>query len=686
MTVLGQLALWLALLLAAWGVVIGFLSGRTGQPELVHSARRAVFALFVVVAIAALSLIVAILSNDYNVLYVWSYTSRDLPLVYKLSAFYGGQNGSLLFWALVLTGFAAAAQWLTPSRYRELMPIVGGVTSAVALFFIVTMLFAGNPFERLAFTPPDGRGLNPQLQNPGMAMHPPMLYLGYISITIPFAFAVAALLSKRLDTGWIHAIRKWTLLSWTFLSVGITLGMWWAYVELGWGGYWAWDPVENASFLPWLTMTAFLHSVMVQEKRGMLKKWNVVLVMLSFMLSIFGTFITRSGIIASVHSFTQSSIGYFFLVFLILAAVLLTWLLVTRLPLLETETHLESVVSREASFLFNNLLFVGIAFSVLWGTLFPILSELVKGTQITVGPPFFNRVNFPLGLALLALTGVGPLVAWRRSTMGTLRRHFTVPLTVAVVVGILVFAFRGVPFYAGMTWTLAAFVLAGIVQEFYRGVGARHRLHGESLGLAFGRLIARNRRRYGGYIVHVGIIIYFVGFTGMAFRKELQANLKPGESVSVTSAYGEEYTFTHVGVSQYNALNRIVTAASVEVTRDGKRLGLMASEKRQHFTCSIDVTPCPPQLLQKSFEPSTEAGIRSDLREDVYIVFAGAVDGTEEAVYRFTITPLVWWVWYGGVVLVLGGIVVMWPGAGPTKRIQTTATTGYEVKIAEPVA
>ncbi len=300
------------------------------------------------------------------------------------------------------------------------MPYVAGVTSAVVAFFISVMLFGSNPFERLAFTPADGRGLNPQLQNVGMVIHPPMLYLGYISITIPFAFAIAALLSRRLDTGWIHAIRKWTLVTWLFLSIGITLGMWWAYVELGWGGYWAWDPVENASFLPWLTMTAFLHSVMIQEKRGMLKRWNLGLIVGTFLLSIFGTFITRSGVIASVHSFTQSNVGYFFLAFLVVVAVLSFTLLYTRWPLLEAEVRLESMLSREAAFLFNNLLLVGIAFSVLWGTLFPILSEAVRGTKITVGPPFFNRVNVPLGLLLLGLTGIGPLIAWRKASPANL--------------------------------------------------------------------------------------------------------------------------------------------------------------------------------------------------------------------------------------------------------------------------
>ena len=403
-------------------------SGRwQDRPELAASVTNASYGICGALLVASISLWKGLASHDFNIEYVAAYTSRNLPDGYIFSAFWAGQKGSLLFWAVVLSMFAAVAQLITPRRYAPLMPYVAGVTSAVTAFFVCTMLFAANPFERLPFTPADGRGLNPQLQNPGMMIHPPMLYLGYISITIPFAFAIAALLTRGLDTGWIHAIRKWTLVSWLFLSIGITLGMWWAYVELGWGGYWAWDPVENASLLPWLTMTAFLHSVMIQEKRGMLKRWNVGLIIGTFLLSIFGTFITRSGVIASVHSFTQSNVGYFFLGFLVVAGILSYTLLHTRWPLLKADVQLESVLSREAAFLFNNLLLVGIAFSVLWGTLFPILSELVRGSKITVGPPFFNRVNVPLGLLLLGLTGIGPLIAWRKASAANLKRQFIAP-------------------------------------------------------------------------------------------------------------------------------------------------------------------------------------------------------------------------------------------------------------------
>src|SRR6266700_3950109 len=591
MTLLGNLALWLALLVGIWGALAGFVGGLKDRPDLAHSARHAVFAMC-----AAL---------------------------------------------------------------------------LVAVVFISFMLFGqANPFQRLPYTPLDGNGLNPQLQNPGMVFHPPMLYLGYISMTIPFAFAIAALVSKQLDSDWLVAIRKWTLVSWLFLSIGLVLGMWWAYVELGWGGYWAWDPVENAALLPWLTMTAFLHSVMIQEKRGMLKKWNLALVIGSWLLSVMGTFITRSGVISSVHSFTQSNVGYFFLAFLIVAGTASFALYASRLPLLEAEARLESMVSREASFLFNNLLFLGIAFSVLWGTLFPILSELVQGTKVTVGPPFFNLVNIPLGLALLALTGIGPLIAWRRASVPNLQRQFAVPGTVGAFTGLILLVAGMRDFYALMAIGLGGFVVGTVVQEFARGARARHRQYGEGYALALGRLIARNRRRYGGYIVHTGIVILFVAFAGMAFKTETEASLRPGESASIKSPYGWTYRLTHLGISQYDALNRQVTAATLDVSRDGKRLGVLTTEKRQH----VD------GLGRPTFQPSTEVGIRSDLREDLYVVLAGLVNGTEQAVFRFTINPLVWWVWYGGMIVALGGLIVMWPGGSPAaKRSQA----GYSVRLVE---
>lgn len=671
MALLGHLALWFAFLVGLWGAITGFVGGAQRRTDLQLSARHATFALFGALFIAVLCLEIAIFRHDFSVQYVATRTSRNLPTFYLWSALYSGQEGSLLFWATVLSLFAVLTQVLTSGRYRAYLPYVAAVTALVTTFFVTVMLFAANPFQRLPFVPLDGQGMNPQLQNPGMVFHPPMLYLGYISITIPFAFAIAALLTKKLDTDWLVAVRKWTIVSWLFLSIGLLIGMWWAYVELGWGGYWAWDPVENAALLPWLVMTAFLHSVMVQEKRGMLKKWNLALVIGAWLLSIFGTFITRSGVIASVHSFTQSNVGYFFLVFLVLAAAASFSLYATRLPLLTADARLESMVSREASFLFNNLLLIGIAFSVLWGTLFPILSEAVKGTKITVGPPFFNQVNVPLGLALLAMTGIGPLIAWRRASVPNLRRQFAVPLT-TFMFALLILLVAGLrDFGPLMAVSLGSFVCATVIQEFGRGARARHRQYGESMPVAVFQLLARNRRRYGGYIVHVAIVLLFVAFAGMAFKTETQATLQPGESVTLKSPYGHAYTFTHLGISQYNALNRQITAALVDVRRDGTPIGRLRTEKRQH----VDAFGNP------TFEPSTEVGIRSGLQEDLYVVLAGLVNGTEQAVYRFTINPLVWWVWFGGFILVIGGLIVLWPGGASLAVKGPRSQAGYAVKL-----
>jgi cytochrome c-type biogenesis protein CcmF len=672
MTLLGNIALWVTLLLGVWGAFMGFAGGLAGRPELARSALRAVFAVTAAVVVASIALLTALLGRDFNVEYVAAYTSRNLPIYYTISAFWAGQKGSLLFWALIVSIFMTLAVMLAPRRDREFLPYVAAVCLVVVAFFASVMLFASNPFERLAFVPQDGSGLNPQLQNPGMTIHPPMLYLGYTSITIPFAFAIGAMMSRRLDVTWLHAIRRWTLLSWLFLAVGIVLGMWWAYVELGWGGYWAWDPVENASFLPWLVMTAFLHSVMIQEKRGMLKKWNLALIIGAFLLSIFGTFITRSGVISSVHSFTQSNVGFFFLGFLIFVAVASFWLYTRRLDLLKPDGTLESMVSREAGFLFNNLLLVGIAFSVLWGTLFPILSEWVRGTKVTVGPPFFNQVNIPLGLALLALTGIGPLIAWRRASVANLKRQFAVPLFTGAATLALLAALGVRHFYALVSFALGAFVIGTIGQEFARGTRARHRQYAEGYAVALMRLVGRNRRRYGGYIVHLGIVMLFVAFAGMAFRREMEATLKPGESAQLASPFGHTYTFTHLGVSQYNELNRLVSAASVDVRKNDKRVTLLTSEKRQH----VD------GFGRATFEPSTEVAIKSDLLEDLYIVYAGSVAGTEQTVYRFTINPLVWWVWAGGFVLVIGGLIAMWPGAGSAPGAPRRTEAGYGVTLA----
>jgi cytochrome c-type biogenesis protein CcmF len=660
-TVLGELSLWIALLLAGWACLMSFAGGTLRRHDLIASGERAVYATWGFVVVASLGLWTALLQHDFTLRYVASYTSSNLPRLYTLSAFWAGQAGSMLFWSLILTTYSAIAVWSNRHRNRALMPFVSGTLAAVTLFFLATICFGDSPFERLPYAVIDGNGMNPQLQNPGMAFHPPNLYLGYVATTVPFAFAIAALITRRLDAEWLAAVRRWALVSWFFLTIGITLGMWWAYVELGWGGYWAWDPVENASLLPWLTGTAFLHSIMIQEKRGMLRKWNVVLVVSTFLLAILGTFITRSGVIQSVHSFAQSPVGVWFGALLVISLAVTSYLVVTRLHNLEAKAELESMLSREAAFLYNNVLLVGIAFSVMWGTLFPILSEAVRGTKITVGPPFFNAVNVPLGLLLLALTGIGPLIAWRRASVSNLKRQFAVPVFAAVVVGAVLLVMGMREWHALIAYTLAGFVSGTIVQEFYKGVGARMRMHGENPIMAFLRLVARNRRRYGGYIVHAGVVMLFCAFAGLAFKREFDVTLATGQAFTATDPYGHEWRFVSDGISRFDALNRQVTAVTLKPWRDGRAMPLIESEKRQH----VD------SRGQPTFEPSTAVGIYERASQDVYVVFTGQT-GQDTAEIRITFNPLVWWVWYGGMVMALGGLIVMWPASDRTR-----AQSGY---------
>lgn len=664
MILVGELSLWVALLMAAWTTTVSFSGGVQGRADLVKSGERALYATFAFTLLASIGIWTALFTHDFSIKFVASYTSANLPKIYTFTAFWAGQAGSMLFWSLILTAYAAVAVFTNRAKNRVMMPWVTGTLGVIALFFLMTMCFGANPYERLDWIPPDGRGMNPQLQNPGMAIHPPMLYLGLVATAVPFAFAIGALISRRLDAEWLGAVRRWALLSWFFLTIGIVLGMWWAYVELGWAGYWAWDAVENSSFLPWLTGTAFLHSIMIQEKRGMLRKWNVTLVVVTFLLSILGTFITRSGIIESVHAFAQSNVGNWFLGFLILATTLTAYLVSTRLEDLQAKAELESMISREAAFLYNNLALVGICFATLWGTLFPILSEAVKGEKITVGPPFFNAVNGPLGLLLLALTGIGPLIAWRRASTANLRRQFTWPVASGLVAFAVLFALGMRSFYALITYLLAGFVFGTIAQEFIKGIGARRRMYSEGLFAASMRLIGRNRRRYGGYIVHFGVVVLFCAFAGQMFKKDLAATVKTGETIKATDAYGHAWTFTSLGVSQFEQLNRRVLAVSFNVTKDGKKMGVLSSEKRQHVDSRGEPT----------FEPSTEVGILEAPSQDVYMVFTGAVDA-ETAAVHINFNPLVWWVWFGGIMMAFGGIIVMWPQA------QKERESGYVAEL-----
>ncbi len=661
MTILGEFALWIALPVAAWGMALGFMGGRTQRGDLVLSAERGIYAVFFLLILASLGVGAAFLADNFEYWYVYAYSNRELELFYKITGLWAGQRGSLLFWALILAFFSSICVFQNRDKNREFMPYVAGVLQGVLLFFIVVLLFADvNPFERLAFTPANGQGLNPQLQNYWMTIHPPTLYLGFTSFTIPFAFAVAALLNGRLDARWIQLTRRWILTSWLFLSVGIIFGMRWAYEELGWGGYWFWDPVENASLLPWLTATAFLHSIQIQESRGMLRVWNMSLVLMTFLLTIFATFLTRSGLIESVHSFAQElKIAYIFLGFMgtILAGCIV--LILYRLPKLQSENRIESFLSRESAFLFNNLMLLGFAFAVFWGTIFPLVAEWVTGEKISVGPPFFEKVNFPIGLVLLALAGIGPVIAWRRATKRNLRKNFIIPISVLLAVGTTLWFSGARHPLALVTWSICAFVLTIIGIEFWKGTRARARIEGEGYALAFMHLVARNRRRWGGYIVHVAMVMIYFAFAGAAYNVDERFHMLPGDVVEVTSPFGHTYSLTYEGLTvslgkgDRNLLWQAIAAVSVQ--QNGKQKPLMTTEKRMYVTGDL---------------PMTEVAIRSTIREDLYLILS-ALDDMEGAVnadanaqgidLQVLIKPFVGWIWFGGLMLAIGTFVALWP-------------------------
>ena len=641
----GYFALCLSLVAAGYAIAASLVGARQHREALVRSGEQAALATWALLTFSAISLWQALLGHDFEVQYVAETSNRAMPLLYLVAALWGGQSGSLLFWGWILAGYTAAVVLFHRHRYRNLMPYVVAVLAATSFFFIIIHLFAADPFVRLPFTPADGHGLNPLLQHPLMAIHPPLLYLGMVGMSVPFAFGMAALMTGQLDNTWLRAARRWMLIPWTFLGVGLLLGGKWAYVELGWGGYWGWDPVENASLMPWLAATAFLHSIMIQERKGMLKVWNMVLVTLTYGLCIFGTFLTRSGIISSVHAFARSNIGPYFAVFLGLILVLSTLLLFLRRRDLQAESRLESFVSRETAFLLNNWILLGILFAVMWGTLFPLISEFFTGDQITVGPRFFNQVNVPIGLVLLFLTGAGPLFAWRRTTPENLRRNFTWPAGLGLGAGVFFVLFNVRDFYALVSLSLCVFVAAAIASEFHRGTRARQRSTGEGYGLALYHLASKGRRRYGGYLVHVAIILLFVGFTGQAFTTEAEVELQAGESVQI-----KDYRMTYQTLAHRTDPNQQTFAAAVELERDGRFLTTLLPARQFYPAASAD---------QEQW--TTEVAVFAQLQEDFYLVLIGweAADGS--AKFQVYINPLVNWVWLGGLVFVLGALWSMWP-------------------------
>ena len=677
MNVLGELALWIALPVALLGAILGFVAGRKQRGDLQLGAERSVIAVFGLTILAAAGIISNFLNDRFEYTYTYSYSNRELATWYKFAGLWSGQRGSLLFWLLFLMLFASIAVWTNRRKNREFMPYVVGTLCTIASFFLIVLLFADvNPYLKLGFTPPNGQGLNPQLQSYWMTIHPPMLYLGFTSFTVPFAFAIAALISGRLDSRWINITRRWILLSWFFLAIGIVLGMRWAYEELGWGGYWFWDPVENASMLPWLAATAFLHSIQIQESRGMLKVWNMALVILTFTLTIFATFLTRSGLIESVHSFAQElKIAYIFLAFLSFIIGSGVLLIMWRMPRLKSENQIESFVSRESAFLFNNLILLGILFAVLWGTLFPLISEGVTGTKIAVGPPFFNRVNIPIGLILLALTGIGPVIAWRRASKQNIKKNFSLPVGIgaAVTVALLVAGVR--QGYALATFGLASFVMSVIVIEFFKGTRARARIENESWPIAFLHLIERNRRRWGGYVVHAGVVLMFAGLAGSSFNVNIRQTLQPGETAVIPSPFGYDYKLTYEGMS--------TTAATAASTNNNLAFQLVALFRVEKNGKVMDNLTTEKRGYIQQDQPTTEVGIDPSFLEDLYVILSdvpnmrGAVQNepdAQAATFTFLVNPLVGWLWFGGLIVAVGGLIGLWPtltGAGEPARTPT---------------
>jgi cytochrome c-type biogenesis protein CcmF len=660
---IGSFSLLLALALAVYSFLIGAFALYRKDELLSETARRAGIACWVAVVAAAAALVVAALGNDFSLAYIMHHSNRALPTPYKFAALWSGQEGSLLFWALLLSTYG----FVLRVRHKvdvQLTAYASVVIAAVQVFFLMLVNFAAHPFAIVTGTiPADGNGLNPLLQYPEMVIHPPMLYLGYVGVTVPFAFALSALIMKYPGEKWIQITRRWTMVTWLFLTCGIFLGMHWAYSVLGWGGYWGWDPVENASLLPWLTGTAFLHSVMMQEKRGMMKMWNMWLIFTTFFLAIFGTFLTRSGVVSSVHAFAQSGIGVWFVWFLALTAATCIAFFVMNYKHLKTENHLESLVSRESSFLFNNLLLLVSCFAVLWGTLFPVISEAVTGSKVTVGAPFFNRVNVPIGMFLLLLTGIGPLLAWRKSSLDALRRNFLIPTVITVVTVLVLIAMGMRPWqeevsglYSLMGVALSVFVIATVASEFYRGGRVISSKQHTNVFAGMVQLTRRNTRRYGGYIVHLGVVIIVIGFCGSAFNQDKEQELANGQSMSIGS-----YTLTSRLSTQDDNANYESEAAVVDIYKNGRQIDTLYPERRVYHATN---------------QPATMVANRSTLREDLYVVYAGSSE-TGHPILKVHLNPLVIWIWIGVWLIIAGTGIALVPNMQTVRvmaRVRATET------------
>lgn len=647
MAQIGYFSLLLAIAVSIYTIAAYIIAIKTDNCRLRASANGGVAAILLLTTIASVVLFYFLATSDFSIKYVYDYTSKNLPILYKLSAFWAGNAGSLLLWAWLLAIYTAVVTFLTRGQ-EENIPYVNTILVLNNLFFLILLVFIANPFTKIpgGMSPVEGKGLNPMLQNPGMIFHPVTLYLGYVGFAVPYAYAIAALITKKVGDTWIKVTRRWTVIAWLFLSLGNLYGAQWAYVELGWGGFWAWDPVENASFMPWLTGTAFLHSVMIQERKDMLKIWNMALIIITYILTLFGTFLVRSGVLQSVHSFNNSGLGTWFLLFMCLALAVSLYFLTSRINLLKQARQFESYISKESSFLINNLLLVGSAFAILWGTVFPLISEAIRGVRVTVSVPYFNKVNAPILLAMIFVMGVCPLIAWRRSSLKNLLNNFMWPLLLAVISGVaLYFYLPGQELYGALAYAINIFVLFTIFQEFYRGMRVRHRATGEAYPLVLIRLMVRNRRRYGGYIIHLGIILIALAVVGTgAYKQEVTQQVSVGEKIVI-----DDYTLTFNGLRQRLEGENTVVYADISVDKGGTNIGALT----------------PENVFYKTWDqPSSEVAIHGTLAEDLYVALASWKDKGRTATFKVHINPLMSWMWIGGYILVLGTIFALWPGRG----------------------
>src|SRR5580698_1250485 len=641
---IGALALLLAFCISLYAIVSSVVGRLRKKPFLTLSAERAVLAVWTLVATASAILVYSLMTGDFRMAYVASHSNRDMSPFYKLAAWWSGQEGSLLFWSFVLSTYAAIVVLVTRKNHRNLLPWVIAILSTNQVFFLLLNNFVASPFQVLAVdkvitSVPDGNGLNPLLQYWAMVIHPPFLYLGYVGFAVPFAFAMSALIGRAPGESWIYTTRRWTLVTWLFQSTGVMLGSAWAYHVLGWGGYWMWDPVENASLLPWLGGTAFLHSVMMQEKKGMMKVWNMVLIASTFFLCIFGTFLTRSGIVSSVHAFAESPIGKYFVGFMALGIAAVIWLILDRLPFLKSEAELESVVSRESSFMFNNLILLASCFAVLWGTMFPVISEKFSSEKISLDAVWFNRLMVPIGLFLLLLTGLGPLFAWRRTSIDSLRKNFQWPgIGMLIVVAGLVVGGMRYP-YSIISLGLCFFVIATIVMEFFRGSRAINEKTHVGLLPAMIELTHRNTRRYGGYLVHMAIVLMFIGWSGHPFNQTAIGEVNKGDTMRVGA-----YTIKVADLTDRDTKDYEEDTAVLEVSKNGQSLGTLEPARR---------------FYKVAQQGTAEVALRTRLNEDLYINYAARVG--DKATLQAYVFPLVTWIWVGAVTLIFGTMVCLIP-------------------------